>query len=140
MCGIVGYIGERQAQPILLSCMARLEYRGYDSSGLALAGPEIQVYKDAVKVSELGKTLPQILRAPFEYCVHAEVSVDPVKYPRITNSMANTLHFFPMVTFGSGISITVLRHSKLWRCLFGIRCRETEGITPGSLSLIRLQP
>ena len=35
MCGIVGYLGKQQAQGILLDCLARLEYRGYDSAGMA---------------------------------------------------------------------------------------------------------
>jgi glucosamine--fructose-6-phosphate aminotransferase (isomerizing) len=43
MCGIIGYIGERQAQSILLNGLKRLEYRGYDSSGMALLLPKNSV-------------------------------------------------------------------------------------------------
>jgi len=37
MCGIIEYIGERKAQPVLLNGLAKLEYRGYDSCGIAIA-------------------------------------------------------------------------------------------------------
>lgn len=58
MCGIVGYIGDRQAQAILLNCLRRLEYRGYDSCGLAVTSSSLQVYKDAVRVDALGAASP----------------------------------------------------------------------------------
>jgi len=60
MCGIVGYIGDKQAQPILLSSLGRLEYRGYDSCGIAVAGGSIKVYKDVVRVEALAKMAPQL--------------------------------------------------------------------------------
>ncbi|MDP6043112.1 MAG: glutamine--fructose-6-phosphate transaminase (isomerizing) [Dehalococcoidales bacterium] len=58
MCGIVGYIGEKQAGPILLNCLSWLECRGYDSCGIAVAGGDLTVYKNAVRVKALEETLP----------------------------------------------------------------------------------
>ncbi len=60
MCGIIGYIGDKQAQPILFSCLKRVEYRGYDSCGIAVSGDGIKVYKDAVRVEALVKVAPQL--------------------------------------------------------------------------------
>ena len=53
MCGIVAYIGTKEAFPILIKGLKRLEYRGYDSAGIALLNGSLHVYKKAGKVSEL---------------------------------------------------------------------------------------
>ena len=53
MCGIVAYIGKRDAFPIILKGLERLEYRGYDSAGVALLNGDLNIYKKAGKVSEL---------------------------------------------------------------------------------------
>lgn len=55
MCGIVGYIGKKEAFPILIKGLKRLEYRGYDSAGIALLNGNLSIYKKAGKVSELEK-------------------------------------------------------------------------------------
>jgi glucosamine--fructose-6-phosphate aminotransferase (isomerizing) len=58
MCGIIGYAGHREAEPILVEGLRRLEYRGYDSAGLAtLTGPRLHLRKRAGRIQELARHL-----------------------------------------------------------------------------------
>ncbi len=60
MCGIVGYVGLNEAEPILLDGLAKLEYRGYDSAGIAVHnGQKINIVKSKGKLAELQKKLSQ---------------------------------------------------------------------------------
>ncbi len=53
MCGIVAYIGHREVYPILIKGLQRLEYRGYDSAGVAILNGDLKIFKKAGKVSDL---------------------------------------------------------------------------------------
>ena len=58
MCGIVGYVGRSEAAPILLDGLRRLEYRGYDSAGVAIVdGEHVETRKCAGRIAELGKLM-----------------------------------------------------------------------------------
>src|ERR1700748_1033105 len=58
MCGIVGYVGRSEAAPILLDGLRRLEYRGYDSAGVAIVdGDKLETRKCAGRIAELGKLM-----------------------------------------------------------------------------------
>ncbi|MDO9157333.1 MAG: class II glutamine amidotransferase, partial [Sediminibacterium sp.] len=74
MCGIVGYIGPREAYPIVLKGLKRLEYRGYDSSGVALLhNHHINVYKKKGKVAELEE-------ATIGQDVHAHIGIGHTRW------------------------------------------------------------
>ena len=60
MCGIVGYIGKKDASEIIMNGLKRLEYRGYDSAGIALVGDDIFIHKKNGKISILEKSLAAI--------------------------------------------------------------------------------
>ena len=92
MCGIVGYIGHRQAYPVVLKGLKRLEYRGYDSAGVALINNnKLNVYKKQGKVSNLeefviGKDLEgQIAIGHTRWATHGEPS-DRNSHPHLSAS------------------------------------------------------
>jgi hypothetical protein len=59
MCGIIAYVGPREVRPILLDGLSRLEYRGYDSAGMAtLADGQIDIQKKVGRIAELTRQRP----------------------------------------------------------------------------------
>jgi glutamine---fructose-6-phosphate transaminase (isomerizing) len=96
MCGIVAYIGPKQAYPILINGLYRLEYRGYDSAGIALHNNGINLYKCKGKVSDLehfvtGKDLAGTIGiAHTRWATHGEPS-DTNAHPHITYGKSLTI-------------------------------------------------
>ena len=82
MCGIVGYIGKRDATPILMEGLHRVEYRGYDSAGIAIMRPGgLQVSKCKGRVRDLEAILPKRFKgapgiAHTRWATHGEPSDD----------------------------------------------------------------
>lgn len=60
MCGIMGYVGKKQAMPIILEGLKKLNYRGYDSAGISTLEDMIHVYKDSGDISDLEQVMPNL--------------------------------------------------------------------------------
>jgi glutamine---fructose-6-phosphate transaminase (isomerizing) len=93
MCGIVGYIGSKDAAPILMEGLARVEYRGYDSAGIALIGSKgLNVFKKKGKLRELESVLPKKLGGSVgightRWATHGEPS-DANAHPHVSGTVA----------------------------------------------------
>src|SRR3954447_10905210 len=74
MCGIVGYVGPDEALPIVLEGLRRLEYRGYDSAGVAVLGEELEVRKRSGKLDELEAALAA------EPALHGSVAIGHTRW------------------------------------------------------------
>ena len=91
MCGIVAYIGHQDAYPILIKGLKRLEYRGYDSAGVAVIKEGLKVFKKAGKVSDLehfvgnSDTTGSIGIGHTRWATHGEPN-DRNAHPHLSNS------------------------------------------------------
>src|SRR5213078_3115467 len=91
MCGIVGYVGPREAAPILLQGLARLEYRGYDSAGLAvLNGHGLETRKLAGRVAVLGDAVAREPLAGACGIAHTRWATAPGRSPSCTTALSRT--------------------------------------------------
>jgi glucosamine--fructose-6-phosphate aminotransferase (isomerizing) len=60
VCGIIGYVGFRDARTVLLESLKRLDYRGYDSAGVAIIDRKLKVYKDVGEITKVEKQIPEV--------------------------------------------------------------------------------
>ena len=88
MCGIFGYIGHRNASSLLVKGLLRLEYRGYDSSGVVVKNGQLQSYKDIGKISNMASSLPSLKGsmgiAHTRWATHGGVSKENA-HPHLSN-------------------------------------------------------
>lgn len=106
MCGIVGYVGPRRAVPVLLNGIKRVEYRGYDSAGMALLGDSgIQVVKQAGKVEQFEKRLKMegVLDNP------ATVGIAHTRWA--THGVPNDVNAHPQVSYPGKVAKVAVVHN-----------------------------
>ena len=90
MCGIIGYIGNRKASEVLISGLSHLEYRGYDSSGVALMhGNSVDIYKAQGKLVNL----IEILKTKQDVCDHSHIGIGHIRWA--THGLPTTVNAHP---------------------------------------------
>lgn len=105
MCGIIGYIGDKCAADILISGLSHLEYRGYDSSGVALMhGNEVDIYKASGKL----KNLVEILKTKQEVTEISNIGIGHIRWathglPTTTNAHPHTCNCKSLTLVHNGI-------------------------------------
>ena len=122
MCGIVGYVGPRDAAPIIYTGLKRLEYRGYDSAGLAvLENGQIQVRREAGKLERLGALLDS-------QPVHGSIGIGHTRWATHGEPTARNAH--PHVSSSGEV---VIVHNGIVENFLPLRDElASEGVTFGS--------
>lgn len=96
MCGIVAYIGEREAFPIIIKGLKRLEYRGYDSAGIALMNGDMRVFKQKGKVAELESVIHEVSR-------HGNIGMGHTRWA--THGAPNDVNAHPHVSQSGDLAV-----------------------------------
>lgn len=96
MCGIVAYIGNKEAYPIIIKGLKRLEYRGYDSAGVALMNGELNIYKKKGKVSDLEAFIK-------EQNLHSSIGIGHTRWA--THGEPNDVNAHPHYSSSKGLAI-----------------------------------
>ncbi|PWJ42053.1 glutamine--fructose-6-phosphate transaminase (isomerizing) [Sediminitomix flava] len=96
MCGIVGYLGFKEAKDILIKGLSRLEYRGYDSSGVAIMNENLKVFKCKGKVSDLQNLIG-------EQDTHGSVGIGHTRWA--THGVPNNVNAHPHLSSDSRIAL-----------------------------------
>lgn len=112
MCGIIAYLGNRQAYPILLEGLRRLEYRGYDSAGVALINGEMLTFKKKGKVNELAEMVAS-------HDTNATIGIGHTRWA--THGEPNDINAHPQLSSSGRIAVVhngiIENHSVLKRAL-----------------------
>jgi glucosamine--fructose-6-phosphate aminotransferase (isomerizing) len=120
MCGIVGYVGPRKAEPILVDGLRRLEYRGYDSAGLAtLTGQRLHLRKRAGRVSDLSSFLQT---SPSPGCI----GISHTRWA--THGPANDINAHPHLAGEGDGAVAVVHNGVIENYAVLKRQLESEGI------------
>lgn len=96
MCGIVAYLGPKEAYPILINGLRRLEYRGYDSAGIALLNSKLNVYKTKGKVSDLEDFVKEV-------DLHGTIGIAHTRWA--THGEPNTVNAHPHYSQSKSIAL-----------------------------------
>jgi glucosamine--fructose-6-phosphate aminotransferase (isomerizing) len=96
MCGIIGYVGHRECYPTILKGLERLEYRGYDSAGIALLDGGLKVYKKAGKVCDLARLMSH-------ETLHSHIGIGHTRWA--THGVPNDLNAHPHVSASGKLAI-----------------------------------
>ena len=111
MCGIVGYVGKRTAAPVVPEGLKRLEYRGYDSAGLAVVNGGLEIFRAPGRIAALEREIGS-------------------KLPEGTTAIAHTR----WATHGAPNTVNAHPHAQHAACAFG---HFWEASTPGERAITR---